>query len=249
MEDGQSIDSILNDEPSEEQPPAVVETPEPEAPEPEAGPVRDEKGRFAAKGETESAPPAPAEEKFDPAPVIAERRRRQEAEQRAQALEEQLKALQSPPAPPPSVFEDEQGWQQHFGSQVVSEAVAQASLNATLNMSEMLARQANADFDEVKAEFLSMAEQNPSLIAQARSDPHPWDRAYKIAKNARTMQELGATDIGALEAKLREKIMAEMASATPPAPRLPETLSTERNVGQRTGPAWSGPRPLSDLLR
>ena len=253
-----TIDDILNDEPSEEPTAETVEAPTPEpAPEPEVsaetddkGPVRDEKGRFAPKGETESASPAPANQNFDPAPVIAERRRRQEAEQRALHLEEQLQRLQNPPEPPPSVFEDEHGWQQHFGSQVVSAAVQQASLNATLNMSEMLARQANPDFDEMKSEFLALAEQNPSLVAEARNDPHPWAKAYQIAKNARTMKELGATDLDTLKARLREELMAEMQAQqpAPTAPHIPATISNERNVGQRTGPAWSGPRSLSELL-
>jgi hypothetical protein len=251
-----TIDDILNDEPSEE---PVAETPAEiveEAPQIEEvsaetddkGPVRDEKGRFAPKGETESASPAPAKQEYDPAPVIAERRRRQEAEQRAQALEQQLAALQNPAAPPPSIFEDEQGAFQHYGGAIVSEAVQQASLNATLNMSEMLARQANPDFDEMKSEFLALAEQNPSLLAEARADPHPWDKAYKIAKNARTMKELGATDLASLEAKLREKIMAEMQAQPAPVQGIPATISNERNVGQRTGPVWSGPRSLSELL-
>lgn len=248
-----TIDDILSGEPvAEPTVEAVAEAaPEPQ-PEPEAAPVqRDDKGRFAPKGETEGASPAPAQqEPFDPAPVIAERRRRQEAEQRAQALEQELQALRNPPAPPPSIWEDEQGWQQHFGNQVASAAAEQASLNATLNMSEMLTRQSNADFDEMKEQFLKLAEENPVLRQQALADPHPWNKAYQIAKNHKAMQDLGATDVESLKEKIREQLVAEMATQQPqpgPAP-LPPTLSNERNVGTRSGPAWSGPRPLSELL-
>jgi hypothetical protein len=250
-----TIDEILNEGTDEPQVSEPVIEPQPE-PEPVAAepvqPVRDEKGRFAPKGEEQSVSPAPAQEpQLDHAAIVAERRRRQEAEQRAKALEEQLSKLQNPPEPPPSVFEDEQGWQQHFGQEVVSTAVQQATFNAKLDMSEMMVRQAHPDFDEVKAEFLALAEQNPVLGQQALADPHPWNKAYQIAKNHKTMQELGATDVAALEAKLREKIMAELQAQPPaqPAPAvIPPTLSNERNVGTRTGPAWSGPRPLSELL-
>jgi hypothetical protein len=95
-----------------------------------------------------------------------------------------------------------------------------------------------------------MMQENPVLQQQALSDPHPWQKAYQIAKNARAMQELGATDIQTLEAKLREQIMAEM-QATPPveAPRIPPSLSTTRSVSSRNGPAWSGPPALGDILK
>lgn len=248
MAEGKSLNDILDDEPSEE----VVEVqaePTPEA-EPEVqteGQPRDETGKFAKKGDDDGAPPAPDKNEYDGAATLAERRKRQEAEQRLQALEQELQALRNPPAPPPNMFEDEQAWQQHFGGEVVSRAVQQASLNATLNTSEMLARQANPDFEEVKAQFLELAEQHPELREQALSDPHPWAKAYQIAKTHRTMKDLGATDIEGLKAQLRQELMAEMGQAPNPQ-GVPPTLSTERNLGSRGGPSWSGPKPLDELL-
>lgn len=245
MEDGTSLDDILNDEPIE-----AVEQAEPE-PQPEPEPVeqpRDETGRFVPKGETSASPAPVTEPELDHKAIVAERRRRQEAEERARALEAQLQAVQNPPAPAPSLWEDEQGWQQHFGSQVVSTAVQQATLNAKLDMSEMMVRQANPDFEEAKAEFLALAQDNPQLVQQALADPHPWNKAYQIAKTHRTMREVGATDVETLKAKLREELMAEMQAQAPVRSSLPPSLTTERNVGSRTGPAWNGPRPLSDLL-
>jgi hypothetical protein len=249
-----SIDDILNSEPGAEPIVEAVAEPiiEPEpAIEAEPAAPRDDKGRFVPKGEDSGASPAPAaQEPFDPAPVIAERRRRQEAEQRAQGLEEELQALRNPPAPPPSIWDDEQGWQQQFGEKVTETAVERASLNATLNMSEMLVRQTNPDFEEMKEQFLRLAEENPVLRQQALSDPHPWNKAYQIAKNHKVMADLGATDVDSLRAKIREELVAEMAGQQPvrePA-TLPPTISTERNVGTRAGPAWAGPTPLTALL-
>jgi hypothetical protein len=250
MSEGMSLDQILNDEPEAEEV-AIEAAPEEQAEEPVSQP-RDETGRFARKGEDSGSPPQiekSEEPPLDHAAIVAERRRRQEAEQRAKALEEQLQALQNPPEPPPSIWEDEQGWQQQFGSQVVSQAVTQATLNAKLDMSEMMVRQANPDFEEVKAEFLALAEQNPGLVQQALADPHPWNKAYQIAKNHRAMQELGATNLDDLKAKLRAELMAEMQGQMPSQSPVPPTLTTERNVGTRAGPAWSGPRSLDELLR
>lgn len=231
----ENLDDILND---------VDETPiEAEAPAEVAGEAesenvkpRDENGRF-----TKSEPPSqlPPEEFKG---LKEERAKRQALEREIEALKHQIQ----PPAPAPSIFEDEQGAFQHFGAQVVSTAVQQANLNARLDMSEMMVRQAHPDFEEVKAEFLALAEANPILAEQARADPHPWQKAYQIAKTHRTMQEVGATDVDTLRAKIREEIMAEMQGQ--PRSAIPPTLTGVGNVGVRNGPAWSGPKPLSDLL-
>ncbi len=235
--DEDNLDELLNKEPE-----APVEAPA--AVEPAA--VRDEQGRFVKTGDEPqaTAEPVPPTAMVPLAAKTDEVRKRQRLEDEVQTLKQQLQALQAPAEPPPSLWEDEQGWQKHFGSQVVSTAVQQATFNAKLDMSEMMVRQANPDFEEVKAEFLALAEKNPALAEQALSDPHPWNKAYTIAKNARTMQELGTTDLASIEAKLREKIMAELrASPTPP-----PSLTTERSVGQRTPPAWAGHASLEDLL-
>jgi len=250
MTEGTSLDDLLNGEPID----APVET------ETVEGPARDEQGRFAAKEtgvEPEQAPepnpePVPPTDKLPKEEYKAireEREKRQNLERELEALKRAIQEQQNPPEPPPSVFEDEQGWQAHFGNQVVSTAVQQATLNAKLDMSEMMVRQANPDFEEVKAEFLALAEQNPVLRHQALSDPHPWNKAYQIAKNHRAMQELGATNLDDLKAKIRDELMAEMQANPAPRASVPPSLASERNVGQRTGPSWSGPKSLSDLLR
>ena len=157
-------------------------------------------------------------------------------------LEEKL----NPPAPIPSVFEDEVGFQEQFGTQVVSQAVSQATLNARLDMSEMLVRQANPDFEDVKAEFLKLAEENPTLRQQALSDPHPWNKAYQIAKNHKAMQELGAISVTDLEAKLRAQILEEM-KAKPANPAIPESLAGAQSVRGSTAPF--APPSLNDILK
>ena len=58
-------------------------------------------------------------------------------------------------------------------------------------------------------------------------------------------QQMGALDVDALKAKLREEIMAEEVAKLP---NLPTTLATLRNVGSRAGPEWTGPRSMSDIL-
>jgi hypothetical protein len=249
------LDELLNgEEATDIAQPVEAETP-PQPVEAEPAPARDEQGRFAPKGVDDGVPPAPADKlpQDDFKALKDERTKRQNLERELAELRQAAEAQRNPPPPPPSIWEDEQGWQQSFGSEVVSTAVQQATANAKLDMSEMLARQANPDFDEMKAEFLALAQQSPQLAQQALADPHPWDRAYKIAKTQRTMAELGTTDIDGLKAKLREEIMAEMGQQQAPyqaaAPAIPVSLSGERSVASRGGPVWTGPKSLDALLR
>ena len=243
--DETSIDDFLSDEAPA---PEVVE----EQPQQQDARPRDEHGRFAPKESPpdEGAPPAPEVDQstIPVAALKAEREKRQALEAEVAALKQQFTPPKEPPPPPPSIWDDEQGWQTHFGSQVVTTAVQQASLNAKLDMSEMMVRQANPDFEEMKTTFLQLAEATPGIVQQALQDPHPWNKAYQIAKNHKTMQELGATNVDELRAKIREEVLAEQGQPASARPQIPVSLTNERNVGSRTGPAWSGPALLEDLL-
>lgn len=246
MTEGTSLDELLNSEPQME----------PEAPEPEkAERPRDEHGRFATgvepqpETEAETVPPTDQLPPETFKGLKDEREKRQTLERELEALKLQMQQFQQqtqePPAPPPSLWEDEQGWQQHMQRQVL----AQADQLSRINASEMAARTQNPDFQEMYDLFNDMAAQNPQLVTQAMSDPHPWGKAYQIAKSYKSMQELGAVDVNDLREKLKAEIMAEIGGQTPVRPAIPATLTGERSVASRSGPAWSGPTPLGDLLR
>jgi len=211
------LDQALNEEVVAPEGTEAVVTEQVEAEKP-----RDEQGRF-----TKSEPPSPTNQ----LPTEEYKALREEREKR-QALEAQLAALKAEQQPLPSVFEDEVAWQNQFGQHVVRTAVQEASLNSRLDMSEMMVAQAFPDFEDVKAEFLEMAKENPALAQQAMADRHPWNKAYQMAKNARAARELGATDIDSLTAKIREQVMQEMAAK---APALPNTLATSQNARGSTG--------------
>ena len=55
-----------------------------------------------------------------------------------------------------------------------------------------------------------------------------------------------------LEAEIREKVLAEINGGQPQAQQqpavMPSNLAGARNVGARSGPAWSGPAPLQDIF-
>lgn len=250
MENNLNLDDVLNEgsvpQPEPEQEPE--QQAEPEAVEqPQGGPQRDDKGRFASKGDKEDAPPA-SEDKASKgleAGITAERKKRQEVESQLEALRRELEEMRQPkepPAPPPSIWEDDQAALNHWQGQAVSTAVQQATFNARLDMSEMMARQQFDDFEEMKSEFVRMMQENPALQQQALSDPHPWNKAYQIAKNARTMSELGATNIDELKAQLLEQLKAEQAAQAPAAPNLPRSLADAQSAKGNNAPA---PAPIS----
>lgn len=255
MEQETSLSDLLGDEPAID---PVEAAPEPD--EPTDGPARGPDGKFTSKQETgvepqpetdaDAGPPPDKLPKEEYGALRAIRDENKGLKQQLEALQQQFQQAQQPkepPPPPPSIWEDEQGAFQHLGSQITQ----QASFNAALNTSEMLCRDRFDDFDEKKAKFLTMAQANPAIAQEALADAHPWRKAYQIASNAVKMEELGAVDLTDLETKMREKIMAEMqAGQTPvPQPTAPPSLTGERNVGSRSGPAWSGPPSLSELLR
>lgn len=249
MTEGTSLDDLLNDEPE------VAEA----APETVEAQPRAEDGRFAAKetgvqaaepeGEAEPVPPTDQLPPETFKAVKEEREKRQSLERELEALRAQIQQAQNqqPPVPAPSLWEDEDGWQQHLQQQVL----AQADQLSRINASEMAARSQFPDFQEKFDLFNQMATQNPQLVQQAMADPHPWAKAYQIAQSHKTMQELGAVDVSDLEAKIRERVMAELQQGQTPVPQqnLPPSLSGERSVASRGGPAWTGPTSLDSLLR
>ena len=103
------------------------------------------------------------------------------------------------------------------------------------------------DFDDMKATFIELMQANPSLQQQALADPHPWNKAYQIAKNHKAMQELGATDVTELEAKLREKIQAEMAGSIQQSPTLPNSLADAQSARSNSA-APPARLSLNDIL-
>lgn len=251
-----SITDILNGNEPETPEVEATEAETPVEPTAEAEPAKAEQprgpdGKFLPKGEQEDAPPASREEPvFEGKATLAERQKRQAAEARIAALEQQLQQLTNPPQPAPSIWEDEKGFAEHLSGQIRQQSVQEASFNSLLNTSEMLCRDKYDDFEDAKAKFMELAEGNPVLAQQALSDPHPWRKAYQIVKNHEKMESLGATDTASLEAKLREQIRAELEAELKARPQveIPNSLATAQGGGGSSA-TFGGPTPLADILR
>ena len=112
--------------------------------------------------------------------------------------------------------------------------------------------------DAVKEAYQALAaemQSNPSsqaeyqAIMQAR---HPYGALVDWHKKRQVASEIG-NDPAAYREKLKAELLAEMQAQQPEpvqsaTPVMPSNLAGARNVGSRSGPAWSGPQPLTDIF-
>lgn len=262
------LDEILNgSDPGDENPvseaPEVTETQEAER-------ERDELGRFKAKDTGEETPDEPVaappaaeteQERVPIAALMGERQKRQQLEDRLRQYDEYFARLNREPEQPqeaPDPFTDPDAHQAYVIEQAVSKAIErltpqlqQSQVMSRAEVSEMLARQKFADYDQKIEAFKEAIQENPFLVSQVQNAPDPATFAYNAATKYLEAKQYGTAapsreQIEAeVEARLREKIMGELGMNSP---KVPSTLADSRSVGSRSGPAWSGPTPLDSIL-
>jgi hypothetical protein len=266
----QDIGDILNGtEPTAEAPPVeaaeTVETP-PEATEteqPEVAAVerpRGPDGKFIPKGEAQTAPPAAQEEpgQIPFAALKDERAKRQAYEAELAELRAQLAQLQQQPAPqaqqeqgPPDRWEDPEGYDRWLVAQATNQATEAAREALVVDRIRLSAEQAKAqhpDYLEKKSVFEQMARHNPMLIEEMKRHPNPAQYAYDVAKTQLELQQYGGLE-GLIEARIAARQAEAMQSVQQQLPpSAPPTISGDRSVASRSGPAWAGPTPIGDIL-
>jgi hypothetical protein len=265
-----SIGDILNGETTDEVTADVVTKEVPEQPEVQAETeqetaerLRDEKGRFAAKEtgvEPQGETVPPTTDRLPQAEYAAlkdERTKRQQLEARLQEYEnyfQQLNRQPQAPAEVPDMFADPDAFQAYVIEQAVSRArqelqptIQQGHTMTRAEVSELLARQKYEDYDATIEVFKEAVATNPFLLTQIQQAPDPATFAYNAGKQYQQAQAYGGAvpSKDDLKAQLREEIIAELNLNRPTAP---STFAGDRSVGSRAGPAWTGPKPLGELL-
>lgn len=244
----------------------VVETPQVEA-EVSEGPARDEHGRFIPKGEepapvAEAAPPAVQDVEHSPPPgLIEERRKRQEAEQRAQALAQQLQQFQVQQQPAqepyfPSVYEDEAGFANALQQQAVQLArqqfmpeVQQQVQQVRIEIAREMMSAAHPDFAETEAQFFEMVRENPVLFQEMQRSANPVRYAYDYAKKAAEVAKIGSLDIAAIKAAAIAEFKATYQAAAPQAQQeIPTSLADQQSARLTGAAAPVGPPSLNQIL-
>jgi len=255
-----SLDDILSDEGDIEE---AAET---------IGQPRDDAGKFT------NAEPGVEEEVADPiqegppsteqepshipvAALKAEREKRQQVEAERQQIADRLKQyetyfdqLQQPEdLGPPDPQVDPNGYAQWVRQQVMQEVQQNVAstgeqyiARARIEVAETLARQKWADYDEKIETFKEAAKANPFLVAELQKAPNPAEYAYNAVARMQEAKQYGTAPSRAeMEAQIRSEILAEL---NIPQAKAPFSMATERSVGGRSGPAWSGPASLDNIL-
>lgn len=166
-----------------------------------------------------------------------------------QARVKELETTQTEQKKRPDVFEDPDGAFRHVEEQVSQKMLA---------MSEEMARAQYPDFDEKVDRFLSEAEKNPALAAEVKAAAHPALKAYQLGEKYLTQDEIGDPKAfkektrAELREEIRKELEAEMNEKSSEKKKLkeslPDDLTSERNAGKRSGPVWTGPTPLEEVL-
>jgi hypothetical protein len=261
----ENLDEILKTEQTAEAPEAQAEEMHEVSPivDPPSERLRDEKGRFAPKEtgvETQAetppateAPPAPAnqlpQDVYEPLKAI--RNENKQLREQLAAIQQQLtQRPQAQQQPAADFWDDPQSFMDHRMAQLGDELFQrfeQRQQAQRLDASERAAQAKYADYPDAFAAFEQAVQTNPRLAVEMAQSADPGEYVYRTGKAALTLSSVGSLE--EYEAQLRAKWEAEVKAAVPtPRPILPSTTAADGSVGARTGPAWSGPTSLNQML-
>jgi hypothetical protein len=116
-----------------------------------------------------------------------------------------------------------------------------------IRLSAEQAKAQHPDYLEKKSVFEQMAQHNPMLIEEMKRHPNPAQYAYDVAKTQLELQQYGGLE-GLIEARIKAREAEAMQSVQQQLPSAPPTISGDRSVASRSGPAWAGPTPIGDIL-
>jgi len=118
----------------------------------------------------------------------------------------------------------------------------------------------DSDVQEAEDAFVQAVQSqtlDPADYHKVVNSPNRYAAAVQWHKRQKAQAEIG-DDPAAFRAKLEAEILAKhgiqpgaqpAAQTSAPAPVMPSNLAAARNVGARSGPAWSGPTPLADIFK
>ena len=194
-----------------------------------------------------------------------ERRKRQEERRERERLEAELAQYRrQSSAPPPKAAEPEpEPWNEKVfedlpGAFKAVEARLEKRLTAhKYATSERMARQFLPDYDQVIEQYTDAVRANPYLAKVVDDSATPALEAYQATKR---YLEAKDSNPQAIEARVRNEMQSKMQAleqelqqlkAHSTAGNVPSSLTSARGSGAASGnqTAWSGPPPMSDILK
>lgn len=227
---------------------------------------RDEHGRFASQQPAEPQPPATQEQRPPEGYVpiqaldarLAKERERYETQlqQRDLQIQQYLRQSQQPqaaPKPPPDFFENPDAAVDYRVQEKLRGAVdpiqQQLMFNAKLVAQsihkEKLDPAIRAFDDAVASGQIDHAD-----VQRVRGSPNPFHAAVEWHSQRSALQTYGSDPEAYIQAEVQKRIdaMQQQAPQTQQPPVLPTNFAGTRNSGPSTAQAFSGPRPLSEIM-
>jgi hypothetical protein len=190
------------------------------------------------------------------------REQREQFEQRFAQLQSALQPRQAQPEQPPApeIWDDPNAFVQQNVAQALEPHLKQFTQAIDAN-SRLLAIQTHtpeAVEAAVKAfnEGAAARSMTPDEFHAVRNAPNRYVAAVEWHKRTQALREIGSDPDG-YRAKLEAEILAKhglsadgrpAAGSPQPGHAMPSDFAAARNVGNRSGPAWSGPQSLQDIF-
>ena len=174
----------------------------------------------------------------------------------------QLSATMQPRQPAPKA-EEQNFWDapeatidnritQAFAPLQQSMAAQREQFSATLAVEKYGQEAVDAAYDEMKQRMARNPGQARFDHERIMASPHPYGALVEWHKQQQTMNEIGNDPAAYKEKVISEYLAAQEGGKEPvtqtPTPVMPSNFATGRNVGARSGPAWSGPASLADVF-
>lgn len=283
-----SLDEIMSREPAHDE---VQTTNEPAQPETDGqGQTRNADGKFAPKPETGAEENGNSDHAAQVAveggdgkgkvplqAVQAERGKRKEAENEAEALRRELAELrgqvsvlsrpaqQPQPAekPKPKTFwENPDEFLAERLAPIQQETTQRHFLNSRMLADEKFGADTVKEADDALGALIQA--NDPSVVElqqRIKTSPHPYADLVSWHQRRKAMADIGDDPVSFRERereRIRAEILAEQAAAQPeittqqpPAARapMPSNFAGARSEGPRTGVTFQGPKPLSDITK
>lgn len=236
-----SLDDIMSDKPFEAEEIAEETTTE----EVEVETTDQEEPEQAEQAETEEPKTVPLKALQD------ERQKNRTMAERLAQIEQMIQSSQKQGEQPepqklPDMFEQPEAY-----TRAIEERMAAREANLIAEMSERFTRSQYGD-EVVDAAFETA--KAAGVLDQFRGKKDPWGELVKWHKQHQVMSEIGADPDAWRKQQLeqmREQLLAELAGQQQKqlAGKAGPSLAGQANLGSRTKPAWSGPTPLSEILK
>jgi hypothetical protein len=237
-EEDSFIDNLFDDG----EPDVVEAAPDPEPEVKAEEPAPEEPSQVEAEEPKQSEPTADekkedeTQESWTKAAALDERRKRQDAEKRIEALEQKIASYEETlknvePEKVPDPIDDPDGFTQHQDRKM---------FNIALKFDQRQMQKEHDDYEDVVTHFKAMAKANPALADNFAKQEFPATYAYNTAKAELDAKKYQDPDfLKNLENDLKAKILAELKGETtaskPDAstlPKLQSATSVVSNVEQ-----------------